>query len=363
MVELMNKINIISPIGYTGYGVAGLNIVKELSKTHEVSLFQKGNPTVDNQEDADIVQKAILNQNVFDGIAPCLKIWHQFDLAEHIGSGKYLGFPFFELNSFNEKEITHVRCPDVVLSTSRWAADIVNSYRYDHSPVVPLGVDPSIFHLGRIGRKKPRNSFVILNVGKWEHRKGHDILVEIFNKAFTPKDNVELWLAPHNPFLNETQIKEWQSLYLTSDLGNKVWIAPRLQTHHDVADLMGMADIGIFPSRAEGWNLELLEMMALGKPVIATNYSAHTEYVDKDNCMLIEIEKNESAHDGVWFFGQGEWAYIGETQIEQAVSQLRRAYKTFREDGILTNLNGVATGQRYTWEHTANKIREVLNGS
>ena len=53
-----------------------------------------------------------------------------------------------------------------------------------------------------------------------------------------------------------------------------------------------MADCGLFPARAEGWNLELLEMMACGKQVIATNYSAHTEFCTKENSILIESDEN-----------------------------------------------------------------------
>jgi hypothetical protein len=40
---------------------------------------------------------------------------------------------------------------------------------------------------------------VFLNVGKWEYRKGHDVLLEAFNKAFEPTDNVRLVMNCHNP--------------------------------------------------------------------------------------------------------------------------------------------------------------------
>ena len=77
---------------------------------------------------------------------------------------------------------------------------------------------------------------------------------------------------------------------------------------------MSKADCGIFPSRAEGWNLDMLEMMALNKSIITTNYSAHTEFCNKDNSFLIDISETEPANDGKWFFGQGNWAKIGEEQ-------------------------------------------------
>ena len=59
----MNPINIMAPVNPLGYGVVGLNIVKELSKSNSVSLFPIGNPEVTTQEDATIIQECIKNQS------------------------------------------------------------------------------------------------------------------------------------------------------------------------------------------------------------------------------------------------------------------------------------------------------------
>ena len=63
---------------------------------------------------------------------------------------------------------------------------------------------------------------------------------------------------------------------------------------------MAGADCGVFLSRAEGWNLGLLEMMAMGKPVITTNYSGHTEFATPANALLVEVPEVEPAKDGVF---------------------------------------------------------------
>ena len=91
-------INIIAPINPLGYGVAGWNITKELSKLTDISLWPIGNVNVTCQEDADILQKAMSNALLFDCDAPCLKIWHQHDMAQFVGTGQRVGFPIFELD-------------------------------------------------------------------------------------------------------------------------------------------------------------------------------------------------------------------------------------------------------------------------
>ena len=123
---------------------------------------------------------------------------------------------------------------------------------------------------------------------------------------------------------------------------------------------MKQADCGVFPSRAEGWNLELLEMMACGKQVIATNYSAHTEFCDNKNTLLVDIEKLETAHDGVFFNGScGRWASIEQKQKDQIVSHMRTVYTNKKHNSLCLNEEGVKTALRFSWDNSG---REVING-
>jgi hypothetical protein len=51
----------------------------------------------------------------------CVKIWHQFDLETRVATGRYFGFPFFELDKFNEIEQKHLKVPDELIVSSNWA--------------------------------------------------------------------------------------------------------------------------------------------------------------------------------------------------------------------------------------------------
>ena len=101
----MKKINVMAAVNPLGYGVAGLNILKELNKIADVTLFPIGQPQPTTQEDADFCQKLHSKQVDFNPSAPCVKIWHEHSLAERIGKGKYYGFPIFELNHLNLLQI------------------------------------------------------------------------------------------------------------------------------------------------------------------------------------------------------------------------------------------------------------------
>ena len=54
--------------------------------------------------------------------------------------------------------------------------------------------------------------------------------------------------------------EKWKNLYIDSKNGHKVRFIDRAKTQEEVYNIMAKVDCGIFPSRAEGWNLELLEL-------------------------------------------------------------------------------------------------------
>ena len=124
---------------------------------------------------------------------------------------------------------------------------------------------------------------------------------------------------------------------------------------------MAQTDCGIFPSRAEGWNLELLEMLACGKSVITTNYSAHTEFCNDTNSDLVEIKDTELAYDGKWFQGKcGNWAKISDDQIDCFVSHMRKIHKCKQDNSLSVNEAGVDTANKFSWQKSALKVKEVL---
>lgn len=351
-------INIISPINQLGYGIAGMNIAKSLNDITEVSLWPIGHPEVASQADADIVSDMIRRSRLPDFNAPCVRIWHQHDMSQFVGNGMKIGFPIFELDEFSELEKHHLSVLDKILVCSSWAKQVVLDQidiQDKDVHVIPLGVDGDLF--------KPENkageesTTVFFNCGKWEVRKGHDILVQAFNEAFSKDDDVELWMMCENPFFSEQEQLEWVNLYQSSELGSKIKFIGRVQGPEQVYNVMKETDCGVFPSRAEGWNLELLEMMSCGKQVIATNYAGHTEFCNKDNCFLIPPRKTELAYDGRWFHGKcGSWIQLGQPEVSNISSMMKKVHQN-----KAINQAGISTAKKYSWSNTASLIMDAIN--
>jgi glycosyltransferase involved in cell wall biosynthesis len=351
-------LNIVSPINQLGYGITGLNLVKFLAKKTPVSLCVIGQPQVTNQPDADLISVCIRNKNFLDFDAPCIKIWHQNDMTQFAGRGKRIGFPIFELDEFNDLEKHHLNSLDSIFVCSQWAKGVVINNTIvgkNNIHVIPLGFDKNIFKVSNASTVSDKTIF--LNCGKWEVRKGHDVLYKIFNMAFEKSDNVELWMLCDNPFLSSNESKEWKDLYLNSKLGDKIKIFPRQQTQQEVYNIMAQVDCGVFPSRAEGWNLELLEMMACGKSVITTNFSAHTEFCTSLNSRLVDIKNTELAYDGKWFHGKcGNWAKIDDYEIDQFISHLRDIHSLKQSSSLTINNLALKSIENYNWDNSANLV-------
>lgn len=147
-------------------------------------------------------------------------------------------------------------------------------------------------------------TFVFLSIFKWEKRKGWDFLVQSFLEEFSAGDNAVLYLLT-NPFHGD-----W-------DFGRKIadfigqlelqkpangWARVLIQDHHiplsDLPALYKAVNAFVLPSRGEGWGRPLVEALAMGLPVIATNWSGMTEYMTEENSYPLEIEALEEVSEG-----------------------------------------------------------------
>jgi len=357
-------LNLIAPINQLGYGVTGFNVLKALvGAGHNVSYFPIGQPQWGVKPEDNFIEKCFNNSKTFNSEAPSIRLWHQNDLAMFPGGGERIGWPIFELNKLTMVESHHLLSVDRLFVCSQWAKDVLEAegiakeVRVD---VVPLGVDNSVFYVDEVARSKreywTRDKTILINAGKWEVRKGHRELLDAFCKAFKPEDQVELWMINENPFIGQEN-EQWKTQYIASPMGGNIKILPRVNTQEELRQRFNKADFGVFPAHAEGWNLEVIELMACGVPSIVTNYSGHTEFCNDANSYLVEPNGMESAQDGKWFTGQGEWCSF---EVDALVDAMRAAHDA-KQSGQSNKVQAcLDTAQKFSWDNTVKRIEEVL---
>lgn len=344
-----------TPINHLGYGRVGYQICKTLSAQNKLeAIFPIGDPELDLYSELQTYDWRIMGDYPK---GPVVRIWHQHDVHNRLnGDFSHTGFPFFELDNLVNVERLSMNSCDKIYVASEWAKQVCIDNNIDAPiSVVPLGVDRSIFNEHN---NVSHVNTVFFNCGKWEIRKGHDVLLQAFKKAFEPQDSVELWMMCDIPFENLKHINDHWHNYYMQDSRYKIRLIPRQSSHSSVYNVMRKVDCGVFPARAEGWNLEALELLSCGKHLIITDYSAHTEYVNEYNSKRLHIKELESAHDGIWFNGQGRWAKITDDVIDQMVEHMRSIHKSKQEGQLHQNDAGIQMAQHLSWENTIQKMQE-----
>jgi hypothetical protein len=160
------SINLLAPINSLGYGVCGLNIALALERAGaEPALWPLG-PVEAPPEAHDALRRMVGRQASYNPKAPSLRLYHQFDLAQHVGKGPHCAMPIFELTRFKPNELHHLKSQDVVFANSRWAGQVLedNGVPEGNIEYAPLGVDTSVFRFARMmDQDLPGKPTVFLN--------------------------------------------------------------------------------------------------------------------------------------------------------------------------------------------------------
>lgn len=154
----------------------------------------------------------------------------------------------------------------------------------------------------------PNSGFLVLvmyDFHSYQYRKNPEAAVAAFRISAANKSNVWLVIKTINA---DKHPEDYARLRASvTDMQNVIFL-DKFLTRQEVYDLESCCDTLISLHRAEGFGLALAEMMFLGKPVIATGWSANMEFMTPMNSLpvhyaLKQLEKTM----GVYEAGQN-WA-------------------------------------------------------
>ena len=146
-------------------------------------------------------------------------------------------------------------------------------------------------------------------------------LVEAFTRAFTPGEGPQLVLKSHNG-----DFKPERLAALREAAGDRpdIHILDRFLSAAEMAALMRRADCYVSLHRAEGFGLTLGEMMALGKPVIATGFSSNLDFMTAENSYLVRHRETLVGSEGESYPARGTWA---EPDLDHAAQLMREVWR------------------------------------
>ena len=343
--------------GY-GWGVCSRYLIKELSRRMPVHVLSESDGSADNPRLRGDLFQAVTNTD-FDAM---------FNRAR---GRRNFAYTFFE-NELTAKAVENARNYDVVFGGSTWCRDRMREKGIDNCDVLIQGVDPDIFY--PIEQAPPQDRFVIFSGGKFELRKGQDLVlkaVSILQAKYADVWLVNCWynLWPASTRLmaysshirfrhneNESWTRTMQRTYAENGLDPARIITHELLPQEQQRAVYAQTHIGVFPNRCEGGtNLVLMEYMACAKPVIVSNTSGHTDVVHPGNALLLETLKPYQVRDAAGaLFARWE-----EPSLDELVARLEHAYhnrSTLRPIGQRAGEDM----KQFTWSRSADTILKHL---
>lgn len=237
--------------------------------------------------------------------------------------------PFWELPTLPGVWQRTIADMDVVLAPTRYIGEIIErevpGARVIHYPqAVEL---PSAVSADRARFGIPADATVFLSAFDMAsdiHRKNPWSAIDAFEVAFPARDDVRLVVKLNNSDLWEHALHLKEKLRQRADANPSIILIDEKMSYADVLSLYASCDVFVSLHRAEGLGLILMEMMSLGKPVIATAWSGNMDFMtEADSCLvgydMIPVEASHVSYREE--AGRAEWA---DPRVDEASAWMRR---------------------------------------
>ena len=365
------------PVGSNfGWGILGREIAFALSRQTEICLLappERPQPITDEFDSwqvrrlmasPDVLAKLTRTNWVPDG--PIIQMADGANFARFVpqlAPPSTVGFAVFVENALSPADVQHAREHYRYLAAgSTYCAEVLRQHGIGNVSTVYHGVDSTLF----CPREEPRtflqDKFVIFSGGKFELRKGQDIVLRAYKvlqdrhpDVFLVNAWYTMWPSSRDTMAQSRLIRYFpppENRYFTwmNDLlaangldVNRV-IITGLRDNRLLPRLYHSSDLGFFPNRVEGGtNMVLMEYLACGKPALVSYNSGHKDVVRPENAVLIRRHGSIAVQSE-----NGVVCTWSEPDIEECIEKLEWCYQN--RDKLSKLGRQAATDMReFTW--------------
>ncbi|MEW6188004.1 MAG: glycosyltransferase family 4 protein [Thermodesulfobacteriota bacterium] len=378
------------PVGsFHGWGVCGKYIIRELSKKETVLL-------VNGELSADAFEN-VLDYRFFTSLSvgekekedllapdngplpgPVLQAMTNHDyrpLLPQVKGKTNFGYTFFEDNVIPRSNIENAENSfDLIIAGSSWCEEMLRFHGLKRVKTIIQGIDPMIFNPHQKEKEYFRDRFVIFSGGKFELRKGQDIVIKAFKALQDRYDDVLLvtgWFnqwpqsihtmsgSPYLKFQMASNdfFETITQVLVDNGIDLKKVINLPLYPNVNMPAIYKNTDLGFFPNRCEGGtNLVMMEYMACGKPVLGSFSSGQKDVLSDQNALIIrkmgtlDVSVN-GTRTAVW----------DEPHLDETIEKLDWAYHHRKEIQTVGQQAGKDLAE-LTWGRTGNQFYNVITG-
>lgn len=196
-----------------------------------------------------------------------------------------------DINNINIKNLSNFR--EIWTNSSKTLRDL-NKVTKKPLYHIPYGVDLNRYNqnvTSNINLDLGLNNFVFLTISKWKDRKGILSVLKSFISTFNSSDDVSLLIVARD--VPKGQIGE-DFRKITNSIRKNECDLPHVVVYEEMIpersmpNLYSLCNVFILLSEFERNGLTLLEAGALGKPIITCENHASCDFLNQENCFLIQ---------------------------------------------------------------------------
>lgn len=256
---------------------------------------------------------------------------------------------------------------DMIVAGSHWCEYQLRIGGVSNCATILQGVDQDVFYPGV--KNQNQDAFVVFSGGKFEIRKGQDLVIAAMRIFMERHTDVILACAWHNqwPFSIATMEMSSHINYQHRDGECQHIFAETLASSGIPLDRVLLyppmdnslmrqiylnTDLGLFPNRCEGGNnMVMCEYLACGRTVIASAMTGHADVITEENAIpLARCTPQHYKHfaEGVWF----------EADVDEIVASLEYAYQ-HRRELRLKGIKAVTDMAELSWQESARRFHAI----
>jgi glycosyltransferase involved in cell wall biosynthesis len=287
---------------------------------------------------------------------PALFIKDRYDVLDDC---RIVGFFLWETSQAPRVQHLGIRLVDEIWTPTNYVASIYAPFAPVH--VVGKGLF-SAAECAAVPDRAALNPIRFLTIFDFHssvERKNPLAVVLAFQKAFAAGERVELVLKASNvnPQHTGNVSGQWERLCAASASDGRIRIVADRYTERQMQQLMRDTSCVVSLHRSEGFGYVLSDAMALGIPVIATDYSGNVDFCDPETSYPVSYRTIPAVSHAHWESGGAQWA---EPDIDSASKQMLAVYSDYPEALRKAAFGRERILEKYSTEAFAARLRQRL---
>ena len=115
-------------------------------------------------------------------------------------------------------------------------------------------------------------------------------------------------------------------------------------------------------TKGEGFGRPLLEFSTTGKPIIASGWSGHIDFLDKNSNVLLggKLENVHHSAANNWLIQEAQWFQV---EPKQGISALKEVYKRYKQYSKRSKKQKYNAKTNFSWDKMKELVSEKLNNT